>query len=202
MVDPTQTEVSPARLQELLLAHPDLDGFLQALASYLCEHLASVLGSSVLAGCSLRIVRPRRQPVQVADSHLQQMPDLAAASGPVPGVEPAIAVLSCFPSRPGGLSVEGIGAVELAATRIGPALALALRLDGQTHRANNLQAAMESRTVVDLAAGIIMGQNNCSQDRAVEILRSVSNSRNVKIRDVAAGVVAVVTDRVSTHFEE
>ena len=202
MVEPTQTELSPARLQELLLAHPDLDGFLQALASFLGEHLASALGSTALAGCSLRIVRPRRQPVQVGGGPLTQMPDMAAASVPVPGVEPATAVLSCFPSRPGALGAEGIRAVELAAAGIGPALALALRLDGQAHRANNLQAAMESRTVVDLAAGIIMGQNNCSQDRAVEILRSVSNSRNVKIRDVAAGVVAVVTDRVSTHFEE
>ena len=201
MVEPTQTELSAVRLQELLLAHPDLDGFLQALAPYLGEHLASALGTSVLAGCSLRIVRPRRQPVHVSDGHLHQ-PDMAAASVPVPGVEPAIAVLSCFPSRPGALGAEGVRAVELAAAGIGPALALALRLDGQAHRANNLQAAMESRTVVDLAAGIIMGQNNCSQDRAVEILRSVSNSRNVKIRDVAAGVVAVVTDRVSTHFEE
>ncbi|MBP3043899.1 ANTAR domain-containing protein [Arthrobacter jiangjiafuii] len=202
MVESTQTELSPARLQVLLLAHPDLDGFLQALAAYLSEHLAPVLGSSAPAGCSLRIVRPRRQPVQVGDGHVHQMPDMAAASVPVPGVEPAIAVLSCFRSRPGPLGAEDVRAVELAAAGIAPALALALRLDGQAHRANNLQAAMESRTVVDLAAGIIMGQNNCSQDRAVEILRSVSNSRNVKIRDVAAGVVAVVTDRVSTHFEE
>jgi AmiR/NasT family two-component response regulator len=47
-----------------------------------------------------------------------------------------------------------------------------------------------------------MAQNSCSQETAVEILRSVSNTRNIKIRNVAASVVAAVTDRVRTHFEE
>ena len=70
------------------------------------------------------------------------------------------------------------------------------------NRARNLQAALESRTVVDIAVGIIMAQNGCSQESAVEILRSVSNTRNIKIRSVAAGVVAAVSDRVRTHFEE
>nr|WP_269437542.1 ANTAR domain-containing protein [Arthrobacter zhangbolii] len=65
-----------------------------------------------------------------------------------------------------------------------------------------MQAALESRTVVDLAAGIIMGQNSCSQQAAIDILRSVSNTRNIKIRNVAAGVVSAVSDRVNTHFDE
>ena len=36
--------------------------------------------------------------------------------------------------------------------------------------ADDLSAAMESRTAINLACGIIMGQNKCSQERAVEIL--------------------------------
>ncbi|MCC3282291.1 MULTISPECIES: GAF and ANTAR domain-containing protein [Arthrobacter] len=91
---------------------------------------------------------------------------------------------------------------ERIAAEASGTLCLALRIDGQMHRARNLQAALESRTVVDLAVGIIMGQNGCSQQAAVEILRSVSNTRNVKIRSVAAGVVAAVSERVSTHFDE
>lgn len=111
-------------------------------------------------------------------------------------------MLSVYSDHPAALGQAAVRAVERAAAEAATAVALALRLDARAHRAENLQAALESRTVVDLAAGIIMGQNNCSQQRAVEILRGVSNSRNVKVRDIAAGVVAVVSDRVSTHFEE
>ncbi|MET4058966.1 GAF domain-containing protein [Arthrobacter sp. UYP6] len=126
----------------------------------------------------------------------------AFASVPVPVADAAGAVLTAYATRPGAFGPEAVRAVERAAAEAAPVLTFALRTDAQTHRANNLQAALESRTVVDLAAGIIMAQNNCSQQSAVEILRSVSNSRNVKIREVAAGVVSVVSDRVSTHFEE
>ena len=127
---------------------------------------------------------------------------VAAVQVPVLEPETAAGVLTGYSGSPGAFGPEAVRAVEVAAAEIAASLALALRLDAQAHRANNLQAALESRTVVDLAAGIIMAQNNCSQQSAVEILRSVSNSRNVKVRDVAAGVVAVVSDRVSTHFEE
>ena len=92
--------------------------------------------------------------------------------------------------------------VERTALEASRTLRLALRIDAHLNRARNLQAALESRTVVDIAVGIIMAQNSCSQETAVEILRSVSNTRNIKIRTVAAGVVAVVSDRVRTHFEE
>lgn len=126
----------------------------------------------------------------------------AAAAVPVAVPDPDLAVLTCYSSSSGAFGPAALAAVESAAAELATPLALALRLDAQMHRARNLQAALESRTVVDLAAGIIMAQNNCGQQSAVEILRSVSNSRNVKVRDVAAGVVAVVSDRVSTHFEE
>ena len=126
----------------------------------------------------------------------------AFASVPVPVADPAGVVLTAYSPRPGAFGPEAVRAVERAAADTATILALALRADTQVHRAINLQAALESRTVVDLAAGIIMAQNNCSQQSAVEILRGVSNSRNVKIREVAAGVVAVVSDRVSTRSDE
>ena len=124
---------------------------------------------------------------------------MAAVSLPLEGDR---GVLSWYSARPNGFEAEGIAGVRAVAAEMGKVLRLALLLDAQTNRAANLQAALESRTVVDLAAGIIMGQNGCSQQAAIDILRSVSNSRNIKIRNVAAGVVAAVSDRVSTHFDE
>ncbi|MCC9179088.1 MULTISPECIES: ANTAR domain-containing protein [unclassified Arthrobacter] len=111
-------------------------------------------------------------------------------------------VLACYSGRPNSFGPLETGTVRGFAAAAAKPLRLALLLDMQTAKAANLQAALESRTVVDLAAGIIMGQNGCSQQAAIDILRSVSNSRNIKIRNVAAGVVAAVSDRVDTHFDE
>jgi AmiR/NasT family two-component response regulator len=62
---------------------------------------------------------------------------------------------------------------------------------------------MESRTTIDLATGAIMAQNRCSQESAVRILRIASNTRNVKLRDIAASVVASISHdpKVRTHFD-
>ena len=47
-----------------------------------------------------------------------------------------------------------------------------------------------------------MGQNRCTQERAVEILRAASSHRNVKLRELAAELVATVSrGPATTHFE-
>jgi AmiR/NasT family two-component response regulator len=67
-----------------------------------------------------------------------------------------------------------------------------------------LKAALESRTTIDLAIGIIMGQNRCSQEAAFKILKNASSTRNAKLRDVAATIVAAVNREreVETPFDE
>lgn len=110
--------------------------------------------------------------------------------------------LCAFSARPHLFQPGVLRLVERTAADASRTLRLALRIDNHLFRAQNLQAALESRTVVDIAVGIIMAQNSCSQEAAVEILRSVSNTRNTKVRSVAASVVAAVSDRVRTHFEE
>ncbi|RJT82911.1 ANTAR domain-containing protein [Arthrobacter cheniae] len=61
---------------------------------------------------------------------------------------------------------------------------------------------MESRTVINLATGIVMGQNRCSQTTAMNILIAASNSRNMKLRDIAAHVVSTASDEPpTTHFD-
>ncbi|MCC3272899.1 GAF and ANTAR domain-containing protein [Arthrobacter zhangbolii] len=138
----------------------------------------------------------------------QQWPGTGAAAAA--GLRSAIVLplhgnrgaLSCYSDRPGLFDERETQRAKELAAETAKVLRLALLLDARAHRAANLQAALESRTVVDLAAGIIMGQNGCSQQAAIDILRSVSNTRNIKIRNVAAGVVSAVSDRVNTHFDE
>jgi GAF domain-containing protein len=78
------------------------------------------------------------------------------------------------------------------------ALALAVRLAERAEMSEHLQNALTSRAVVDQAIGIVMGQNRCTADEAFEVLRTISQNRNVKLRDVAAGMVAAVSGRPPT----
>ena len=86
---------------------------------------------------------------------------------------------------------------------ISQALRLAVRFSLQTDSATNLRATLESRTVIDMAIGIVMAQNRCDQQTAVRILTEASSNGNVKLRDIAASLVQSVGGTAThTHFEE
>lgn len=88
------------------------------------------------------------------------------------------------------------------ARMVSTTVAIAVRLAGSSDRAEQLEAAMNSRTVIDLAAGIIMAQNRCSQDSAMTILKAASSARNIKVREVAATVIGSVSaEPALTHFD-
>jgi hypothetical protein len=53
-----------------------------------------------------------------------------------------------------------------------------------------LQARLASMPVIEQAKGIIMGKYGWPEDRAFDALRQASQRKNVKLRDLAAGIVA------------
>ena len=114
------------------------------------------------------------------------------------------AALNVYSSRPHGISGEDIARAELFAEQSSKTLRLELRLARLQDAKDNLEAAMKNRTAIDVAVGVIMAQNRCSQDAAITILRKASNSRNMKLHDVAVGVIASISSepRLSTHFDE
>src|SRR4051794_14929946 len=73
------------------------------------------------------------------------------------------------------------------------ALALAVRIADRTEMSEHLQTALTSRAVIDQALGIIMGQNRCTADEAFDVLRTISQNRNIKLRDIAADMIAAVS---------
>lgn len=88
------------------------------------------------------------------------------------------------------------------ATAASNTLNLSVRIDTAQHRAADLEAAMQSRTAINLACGVIMGQNRCTQDQAMEILTTVSSNRNQKLRDVAAELLTQLSGgSIETHFD-
>jgi PAS domain-containing protein len=56
--------------------------------------------------------------------------------------------------------------------------------------ARNLRAGLTSRATIDQAKGILMATHNDTPDEAFERLVGMSNSQNVKLRDIAAQIVA------------
>jgi AmiR/NasT family two-component response regulator len=55
---------------------------------------------------------------------------------------------------------------------------------------DHLRSALSSRSVIDQAIGIVMATQPCTPDEAFNILRIVSQHRNIPIRQVAADLVA------------
>ncbi|SHN47642.1 GAF and ANTAR domain-containing protein [Cryptosporangium aurantiacum] len=82
---------------------------------------------------------------------------------------------------------------EAYAAQCAAALTLALRHASQAQVEEQLNAALASRSVIDQALGILMGQQLCTPTRAFQLLREASQHRNRKLRDVAADVITRVT---------
>ncbi|MCA0145176.1 GAF and ANTAR domain-containing protein [Blastococcus sp. LR1] len=73
---------------------------------------------------------------------------------------------------------------RLAAYAVGPVSNIYL-YETAVDRAEHLQAALESRAVIDQAKGILMERFKLTADQAFQILARLSMERNVKLRDVA-----------------
>jgi hypothetical protein len=81
-------------------------------------------------------------------------------------------------------------------------LRLVLELQATSTRASDLQSALESRTTIDIACGVIMAQNRCSYSDAIAIIAKASSHRNLKLRKVAEGILANLPGGAPrTHFE-
>jgi hypothetical protein len=115
------------------------------------------------------------------------------------GARAGLNVYSDQPDKYDDAAIEEIHREVLTASK---ALRLAVRLARYQDRQADMDAAMRSRTTIDLAVGIIMGQNKCSQDEAFNVLKNASSSRNIKLRDLAATIVTGIgKGPAKTHFD-
>lgn len=114
----------------------------------------------------------------------------------------AMAAMNLYSSQPDKFDASAIETAEAFVRECSDGLRLAIRFAQHADTAQNLRAALASRTTIDLAVGIVMGQNRCSQEEAVRILQSASSHRNTKLRDVAAALVLDTGQgTVKTHFD-
>lgn len=102
-------------------------------------------------------------------------------------------VVNLYSRHPHAFSDAHIRTAENFVANAARSLQLALNMARLKGAHDDLVAAMQSRTIIDMAVGVVMAQNGSSQDEAVRILTRASNSRNMKLRDVASTVVGSVS---------
>lgn len=118
------------------------------------------------------------------------MPEASAKAG-----------LNVYSEKPHAFDQTAVQRVMDYVQQASKGLRLAVLIAQHSQTAANLRAALESRTVIDTAVGIIIAQNRCSQEEAMELIKSASSTRNVKLREVAAAIVQSASGgKVETHF--
>ena len=115
----------------------------------------------------------------------QPAPALAV---PISDAAGALGVLACCLNGPAASSLVA-GAVTLAGAVAGLVRALDRREHLRTTCAQ-LEEALRSRAVIDQAKGVVMAERGCTADEAFGHLAQASQHRNVKVRELAAEVVA------------
>ena len=110
-------------------------------------------------------------------------------SVPVALDEGAAAALTYLAADPHAFDGGAAASCEAFAATAGKSMRLAVRLGSVQDMNRDLLQAMKSRTIINLASGILMAQSRCSQAEAFSLLSKVSNNRNVKLRLVAEEIL-------------
>ncbi|MGY1743139.1 MULTISPECIES: GAF and ANTAR domain-containing protein [unclassified Blastococcus] len=131
-----------------------------------------------------------------ADERWGRYPALAAQVGvrsslsiPLVVEERSRGALNFYSTRPGSFTDRDEHVATRWAAQATGALAVALRIADGDERAEQLLGGLDTRTTIGQAVGLVMAQERCSAEEAFRLLTLASQRRNVKLREVAAGVV-------------
>lgn len=112
------------------------------------------------------------------------------------------AALNLYSHRPGRFEGRVLELAQDFVNQTSMALRLAVRFAHHSDAAANLKATLETRTVIDVAVGVIMAQNRCSQEEAFDLLKAASSTRNIKLHSVATSIVdSLGQGPAKTHYE-
>ena len=98
-------------------------------------------------------------------------------------------VLNCYSVDAAFLDITAVERVQQFIDELAFSLPFAFQLAQRAAEVSQLQEALASRSTIDQALGVLMGQNQCTRDEAFGILRRASQNRNIKVRDVAAAII-------------
>jgi GAF domain-containing protein len=129
-------------------------------------------------------------PVQAAELGV-----LSSMAYPLITAEQTVGALNLYAFKTLAPDPARRGRAEQLADRAAGALAVGLRMSEQSAETTSLRSALASRSLVDQAIGILMGQQHCSAEAAFDLMRKTSQARNIKLRDVAAQLVEGIERR-------
>ncbi|WP_217238484.1 GAF and ANTAR domain-containing protein [Streptomyces sp. AC555_RSS877] len=142
------------------------------------------------------------------ESRWGDYPPYAAACGirsslslPIAAHTHTACAINLYAAPPDAFGQADLTALRSLAAEATGAISLAQRIADTQEFADQLQTAMHSRSVIDQALGVVMGQRRCSADEAFGILRSASQHRNIKLRDLCAELITNLTGRPPTAPE-
>jgi GAF domain-containing protein len=113
----------------------------------------------------------------------------SSMSIPVPLQREVAAALNVYSTDPDAFDDDAVELASTFAAYAGVALANMHLYAAQGQVAEQLQAAMQSRAVIEQAKGILMGQRRCNAQEAFDVLVRLSQDSNRKLRDVADALV-------------
>jgi GAF domain-containing protein len=133
---------------------------------------------------------------QAADSRWPAYAECAVAAGigssvsvPLMVDDRHIAALNIYGTRPDAFGQDAVDAAEALAIYAAVVLANADLYFTATSRAEQMNAAMESRAVIEQAKGVLMGARRCTAEEAFAILVKLSQQSGRKLRDVASALI-------------
>lgn len=112
----------------------------------------------------------------------------------VSGAE-CVGALNLYGWAPNAFEAFDASLARVAASRCADAVVAVSTLDGAQRLAGQLEQAMASRAVIEQAKGVIMAMRGLPEHEAFEVLRSTSQARNVKVRELASQIVTGVVAR-------
>lgn len=107
----------------------------------------------------------------------------------LPVQESVTGALNIYGTKPAAFDDDAITLAQTFAGYADVALANAHLYHATASLAQQMQAAMESRAVIEQAKGILIGERRCTADEAFAVLTKLSQDSNRKLRDVAAALV-------------
>lgn len=114
----------------------------------------------------------------------------AAYSYPLPSDDQAWGALNVYAEQANAFAGQDREQVAVLAHQAAISLTVLIAQHDQALKTRQLQQALTSRTTIDVAKGILVAEHGVTPDAAFDLLRSLSQQRNVKLRDVAAELVA------------
>jgi GAF domain-containing protein len=118
---------------------------------------------------------------------------LSSLSVPLPIQDKYIGALNIYSGEPDAFGDDDVAAGQTIAAYAAVAVHNAQTFTKAGELARDLTKAMESRAVIEQAKGIVMHERRCTADEAFALLSRVSQEANIKLRDIAAEMVARAT---------